>query len=227
VSQARPGWDDYSAKWALLHGGYDPRRDSGVVRLWFRLAYVLGRGLGSMRLTPSVVTLAGVLLSVAVPIVVVFGGLWLFAAAGLVFLAALADSADGALAVTTSRATRLGAFYDSVADRISEACWLLALWIMGVPGWLVAACGGLAWLHEYARARASVAGMRGIGVVTAAERPTRIVLVIAALVLGGVAWIINPRLIPGAATIAVAAWIVAGILGGTRLLSTIRTALTR
>jgi CDP-diacylglycerol--glycerol-3-phosphate 3-phosphatidyltransferase len=74
------------------------------------------------------------------------------------------------VAIITGRISGMGAFYDSIADRISEAAWLLALWLLGTPAVLVLAAGGLAWLHEYARARAALSGMPGIGAVTVAER---------------------------------------------------------
>jgi phosphatidylglycerophosphate synthase len=190
-----------------------------------RLSYATGRLLVRLGLSPTAVTAAGLLLSLAVPLVVLPRGVWLFVAAVLVFLSALADSSDGAVAIMTGRTSGIGSFYDSVADRISEAAWLLALWLLGAPGLLVAACGALAWLHEYARARAALAGMPGVGAVTVAERPTRVLLVIGALVAGGLVWFISPRLTPGLITVAVAAWLVLGLLGASRLISAVRAAL--
>jgi CDP-diacylglycerol--glycerol-3-phosphate 3-phosphatidyltransferase len=160
-----------------------------------------------------------------VPAAVLFGGWWLFVAAGLVLASAVADSADGAVAVLTSRTSRLGAFTDALADRLSEAAWLLALWLAGVPGILVTVCLALCFLHEYARARAAAAGMTGVGVVSVAERPTRVILTVAALVLGGAASFVSGRLAAGVMTIVVAVWVLLGLLGGARLLTAIRTAL--
>jgi CDP-diacylglycerol--glycerol-3-phosphate 3-phosphatidyltransferase len=210
-----------------LHGGVDPRRSSLPTRLWVRLAYLLGRGLAALRFSPDTITMVGLLLSAAVPVVVPFGRWWLFVAAGLVLASAIADSVDGAVAVLTSRTTRLGAFTDAFADRVSEAAWLLGLWLAGVPGILVAVCGALSWLHEYARARAAAAGMSGVGVVTWAERPVRVVLTVVALVLGGLTSFVSARLSAGVMTIVVAVWVLLGVLGGARLLSAIRAALRR
>jgi CDP-diacylglycerol--glycerol-3-phosphate 3-phosphatidyltransferase len=165
---------------------------------------------------------AGLVVSGIVPLAVLPGGPWLFAAAGLVLLAALADTADGALALITSRATRMGAFYDSVADRLTEAAWLGALWLAGVPGILVATCGALAWLHEYARSRAAAVGLRNIGVVTVAERPTRVIVVVAAFVAGGATAYLSDRLSAGAMTVVLAFWVVLSLLGSARLLGAIR-----
>jgi CDP-diacylglycerol--glycerol-3-phosphate 3-phosphatidyltransferase len=171
------------------------------------------------------VTALGLLFSIAVPVVVVYRGWFFFAGAGLVLLAAIADSTDGAVAVMTARASRLGAFDDGLADRLSEAAWLFGLWLVGGHGVLVAACGAVSWLHEYARARAGAVGMSGIGVVTVNERPTRVIAVIAALVLGGLAWMINPHLVPGTVTIALAFWLLLAVLGLIRLVAVVRGAL--
>jgi phosphatidylglycerophosphate synthase len=225
TQEHRLSWDEYAARWAALHGGVDPRRSSAFITIWLRLSYGIGRGLARLGLGPTAVTAVGLLLSVAVPLVVLPRGPWLFLAAGLVLLSALADSADGAVAIVTGQTSRIGSFYDALADRVSEACWLLALWLLGAHGVLIVACGGLAWLHEYARARATLSGLPGVGAVTAAERPTRVIAVMLALVLGGVTDLVNPRLIPGVLTIVVSVWTLLGLLGAARLLNAIRALL--
>jgi phosphatidylglycerophosphate synthase len=221
----RLSWDGYSAGWAALHLGVDPRHSSRYVHGWLRLSYGVGRGLSRLGLRPGVVTLLGLLFAAAVPVVAVLRGWWLLAAAGLVLLSALADSADGAVAVISSRASRVGAFDDAMADRLSEAAWLLALWLVGGHGLVVVACGALSWLHEYARARAAAGGVSGIGVITTAERPTRVMSTIIAFVVGAVAWLINPGLTPGAVTVVLAVWAVLGLLGTLRLVSNVRNTL--
>ena len=45
----------------------------------------------------------------------------------LVLLSAVAETIDCAVAVITGRASRIGQVYDALADRISEACWLVGL----------------------------------------------------------------------------------------------------
>lgn len=212
-------WDEYAVGWRDLHGGYDPRAASPVVRGWLRLAYTAGRFAARLGATPTAVTVIGLLLSVGASVAALSpaGAVGAVLAAVLVLLSAIADSVDGAVAVIAGRASRLGNVYDSLADRVSEACWLVALWAIGAPAWLVLMCGGLAWLHEYLRARAAVSGLEGVGVVTVAERPTRIILVVAGLLLAGVsAW---------AATVAAAAWTVLGLVGFGQLLTTVRRAL--
>ncbi|GAA2667416.1 CDP-alcohol phosphatidyltransferase family protein [Actinoplanes palleronii] len=173
-------WDDYAEAWSGLHGGFDPRRASPVVRGWVLTAYTIGVWLGRRRVSPMTVTTIGLLVCVAVPFAA-RGSLLL--AAFLILVAAAADGLDGAVAVITDRVTKIGFVYDSVADRIGELAWLAAFWVAGAPGWLVTAAGAASWLHEYVRARASAAGMSEIGVVTVGERPTRALIAGLGLVL--------------------------------------------
>ena len=71
-----------------------------------------------------------------------------------------------------------------VADRVADALFLLALWLAGATAWVCVSAGALTGLLEYARARATAAGMTEIGVVTVWERPTRVI--VTALFLLGV-----------------------------------------
>ncbi|NJC69752.1 CDP-alcohol phosphatidyltransferase family protein [Planosporangium thailandense] len=207
-------WEQYAAGWRELHGGYDPHTGSAFVRGWLRLAYLLGRAAARVGATPGVVTGIGLALSVGVPVAARLPLL----AALLVVLSAVADTIDGAVAVLTGRASRAGQVYDSLADRVGEACWLVALGVLGVPAWLLLGCGGCAWLHEYVRARATAAGMNEIGVVTVAERPTRIILAVAALVAAGT--------VGGAAATAVTAvWTALTVVGFAQLMLTVRARL--
>jgi CDP-diacylglycerol--glycerol-3-phosphate 3-phosphatidyltransferase len=205
-------WDAYAERWSELHGGFDPRRASPVVRGWLRFAYEISSRLASTSIGPGAVTAAGLALSAAVPLAAWAGKAWLLAAAVLVVLSAVADTADGALAVITGRTTRLGQVYDSVADRLAEAAWLLGLLFAGAPAWLAALAGGISWLHEYVRARATVAGMEEVGAVTVAERPTRVIM--AALGLATTA-----------AWEATALWVVLGAVGLVQLHAAVRRAL--
>ncbi|HEU4423342.1 MAG TPA: CDP-alcohol phosphatidyltransferase family protein [Pilimelia sp.] len=218
-------WEAYAADWADLHGGYDPRRASPLVRGWLRLAYAIGVALGRARVSPNAVTVAGVLLCVAVPVVAGLGPGWPLAAAVLVLVAAVADSVDGAIAVATDRASRLGHVLDSLADRIGELCWAAAFWLIGAPGPLAVGCAALSWLHEYARARANVAGMTGIGSVTVGERPTRVSVSVVGLMLAGAAGLVAPGLAAGTATAAAAGWALLAVVGFGQLFGTIRKTL--
>jgi CDP-diacylglycerol--glycerol-3-phosphate 3-phosphatidyltransferase len=129
--------------------------------------------------------------------------------------------------MVTDRVTRLGYVYDSVADRITEACWLVALYLVGAPGWLAALCGGLAWLHEYIRARATAAGMPEVGAVTAGERPTRVILAIVGLFLAGMSGLVAGALPAGTVTVVLAIWVLFGLIGLVQLAGAVQAGLAR
>nr|WP_296070784.1 CDP-alcohol phosphatidyltransferase family protein [uncultured Actinoplanes sp.] len=212
-------WDEYVAAWSRLHGGFDPRGASSVVRGWLRVAYRAGSWLGGKRIGPAAVTTAGLFLCLAVPAVVPAGRWGLLLGALLVLVGSFADGLDGAVAVITGKASRLGYVYDSVADRVGELAWLAAFWLAGAPGWLVVSAGAASWLQEYLRARATAAGMEEIGVVTVAERPTRVLIAIFGLLLG--------FLLPPAITVAAAVWLVLALAGLVQLSVTVRRRLDR
>jgi phosphatidylglycerophosphate synthase len=171
----------YFRRWAVLHGGYDPAGTAFTGR-WLALVHRLAAPLARRGVSPTALTGWGLLVSAAVPLVAAGG--WPFAAIPVLVAAGLLDSLDGAVAVLTDRTTRAGYVLDSTADRLSDAAYVLALWPLGAPGWLVAAGGALAWLPEYVRARVGAAGMTELAVLTVWERPTRIVLLAAGLLPG-------------------------------------------
>ncbi len=192
------------------------------MRLAYRLACVLVRAGASA----ATVTLVGIAASVGALAAGFFHAqYWIFVAAGLVMIAAVADTLDSAIIVLTGRLTRLGYIYNSVADRIVEACWLGALVFAGAPGWLAAAAGGVSWLHEYVRARAIAAGMNSTGEVTMGERPMRVIVAVAGLTLSGLTALISTDLGVGAAAMAGTVWLLLGIGGFIQLLDAVHDAL--
>lgn len=215
-------WDEYAKAWSALHGGFDPAGASPVVRGWVRLAYRGGSLLGRLRVGPTAVTGAGLLLCLAVPFAALLGRGGLIFAAVLVLLAAFADGLDGAVAVVTGRVSRIGFVYDSVADRLGEVAWLAAFWVAGAPGWLVVAGGATSWLHEYLRARATAGGMAEIGAVTVGERPTRVSVAISGLLIGGVAGFVHPGWDIAVITVAAAGWLILSLIGLAQLIITVR-----
>ena len=175
----------------------------------------MARPLARVGVSPNAVTLAGLAVAVGAAVVAQRG--WVAAACALVVLSGVLDNLDGAVALLTGRATRHGFVLDSVCDRLADAAYCAALWFAGAPGPLVLAGGAVAWLHEYTRARAAVAGMPEVGVVTVAERPTRVV-VTAMFLLGA-------GLYPGStrtwATTGACAWVAVGVVGAAQLAVTV------
>ncbi len=173
--------DEYLAEWGRLHG-VDPG-SVRVVGLWLRLVYLLARPLAAARVAPSALTGSGVLAALAVVPVAAAGGRWVLLTPLVVVLSGVLDNLDGAVAVLSGRTSSWGSVLDAVADRVSDCGYLVALWVLGAPGWLVVLGGGLTFLLEYVRVRAAIAGLPDVGVVTVGERPTRVLS--AAMFLAG------------------------------------------
>lgn len=144
-----------------------------------RVVNPIARFLVKVGLTANGLTLAG--------LVCTFAAIWVVLAvdqrlgAVLLGLAAVTDAFDGAVARTRGTSSNLGAFYDSVADRISDAA------LLGVAAWLVrddpvvftvalVALAG-AQLTSYVRAKAEALGWSAtVGVLERAERVIIIIL---------------------------------------------------
>jgi phosphatidylglycerophosphate synthase len=190
--------DDYLAAWSRWHG--DTPTDSALVRGWLTAAWTLARPLAG--LPPVAATAFGLLVAAAAIPVSGAGGVWLIAAGLLVGLSGLLDSLDGALAISTGRASRRGFVLDSVVDRLSEVAYAVALWAAGAPGWLAVGFGALCWLPDYLRARAGQAGVAETGLLSVWERPTRVAMT--GMTLGGAGvvagWdVVDPVITAGAA----------------------------
>jgi len=130
-------------------------------------------------------------------------------AAAAVAASGLLDSLDGAVALLRGRASAAGFVLDSVADRMADTLCLLGLWLLGAPAPLVVTAGVAVYLLEYTRARAGNAGFGEIGVVTMGERPTRLIVTVAGLLVAGV---LPP--LREAAALAAAAGLLAVAAGG-------------
>lgn len=178
--------DEYFARWSELHGGYDPRTGSAWLSGWLTLVHAVAQPLARRGVSPDAVTYASLVVSALAAALAALGGRWLLLATLVLVVSGLLDNLDGAVAVLTGRTTRWGYVLDSVVDRLSDLLYLVALVAVGAPVELAAACGALVFLLEYSRARAGNAGGDEVGTVTIAERPTRVIVVAAALLAGGV-----------------------------------------
>jgi phosphatidylglycerophosphate synthase len=205
----------YFARWAALHGSYDPRSNA-LVRIWLSWTYALAKPLAATWVPPDLVTVLGLVVSGAAAALAAGGdGWWLLAAALVVVASAVVDNLDGAVAVLTDRPTRWGAVLDSLADRCSDLLYLVALWLAGAEPWVCVGGGALMLLQEYSRARAGASGMSEVGVVTVWERPTRVI--VTAAFLGSAALLGDPW-----PTLGAAAWLGLGVVGLVQLLVVVR-----
>lgn len=197
-------------QWSALHG---QAATTGLVGWWLGVAYRPARRLAALGVGPDAVTVAGLLAALAATAPAAAGGRWPLLAAVGVAASGVLDTLDGAIALLAARATRRGFVLDSACDRIADAGYAVALWLAGAPGWLAVTGGALAWWQEYVRARAAVAGVREIGVVTVAERPTRVI--VTAMFLLGCG--LYPGVATAWATAGAAAWTTLGMAGVVQL----------
>ena len=161
---------EFNRTWSDLHGGVEVQ---GVISIWLRFSYWIARVLSALRITPNVVTTIGLLASIGI-----YFTWYTSQLIALVLFSLICDGVDGSLAIYRGRVSKFGELYDSVADRISEAFWLLGASFVGVPVRWAIAIWVLGATQEYARARLASLGYSEIGVVTPAERPVRAIFVI-------------------------------------------------
>ena len=174
--------DEFNIKWSQLHSDTPI---TGAVAWWLKISYRFGLIATLLRVSPNILTLLG-LISAAMSALTATS--W-WAVFFLVF-SLFCDGIDGSVAIFQKRDSAWGATLDSVVDRISEACWLYVLYVIGVPAWLAIAIWSVAAVQEYARAKLSSLKIKDIGVVTPAERPVRASFLFTALIM----WQLN---IPG------------------------------
>lgn len=139
------------------------------------------RGVAKTKLTPDMLTVAGVALCLAGTVLIGFEQrneklfFWL---GGILFIAgSVADILDGALARAASKGTVFGAFLDSTFDRLGEAAVLTAIGLSfmrdGNEVALAAAFAAVigSFLVSYTRAKAEALGLRGdVGFGSRVER---------------------------------------------------------
>jgi phosphatidylinositol phosphate synthase len=162
-----------------------------------------GRGmarLGSTRVTPNMLSGAGVALCIAGSVIVYFEykAWWLFLVGSFVFfVGAVLDILDGALARSGGKGTTFGAFVDSTVDRVGEAFMLGAIalvlmrdgneWAVALT---IAAVAG-SFLVSYTRAKAELLGLKGdVGFAGRAERVAMICIGVACGSIGALPWLV-------------------------------------
>ncbi len=156
---------EFLTAWSKLHGD---AQVSGVVKAWLNISYLISKLLSRIGVTPNALTISGLFFGII---------LYLYAqtiwAPILLVISLICDGIDGSLAILTGKSSKWGALLDSLADRITEFFWVLALYKIGVGMNLLIAVLLIASVQEYLRARAGGLGVNEVGVVTPAERPVR------------------------------------------------------
>lgn len=158
---------------------FDGRFRSGVDRVTKPVAGALK----STGLSPDHLTLLGLVMAVPAAWAIATGRLGL--GLGLMIASALPDLLDGALAKASGRASIRGAFFDSVADRVTDTLYLGALtWYLadshrGHIFMLPVALLGVSLLISYERAKAESLGFEAKGGLM--ERAERVVVLCAAV----------------------------------------------
>ncbi len=166
--------NEFFTTWSNLHGG---AKIEGIVKTWLQISYASAKFLSKLRVTPNLLTFAGLFFAIA---------LWQFAnswaAALFLVLSLFFDGIDGSLAILQKKTSKFGAFTDSFVDRISEVFWALALYKLGAPASLVFVALLATYVQEYIRARSGGLGYSEVGIVTICERPVRASLIFTAIV---------------------------------------------
>ncbi len=166
--------NEFFTTWSNLHGG---AKIEGIVKTWLQISYANAKFLSKLRVTPNLLTFAGLFFAIA---------LWQFAnswtAALFLVLSLFFDGIDGSLAILQKKTSKFGAFTDSFVDRISEVFWALALYKLGAPASLVFVALLATYIQEYLRARAGGLGHEEVGIVTICERPVRASLIFIAII---------------------------------------------
>jgi CDP-diacylglycerol--glycerol-3-phosphate 3-phosphatidyltransferase len=159
------------------------------------------------RLTPNAISLTGFALCV-VAAVLVWQEMWVLG--GLAFIVgSVCDTLDGRYSRMSGKGTPFGAFLDSTLDRIEEGVVLTAVGAyfakqgddLAVAATVLAVLASL--MVSYTRARAEALGVEcKVGI---ADRPVRVVILSAGLVLGA------NELISGLDLLAPAVYVLAGL----------------
>ena len=152
------------------------------------LFYSIARYLANVGVKPNHVTISGLIISLLSPFIIYFVYRDAFLALILVALSSLCDVLDGIIAKITKSVTPLGAFLDSISDRVSDAVYSIILLILGMDAVLVMIFMSTSLLISYIRARAESLGIRleGVGIMERAERVLAILIILLIMAIGEV-----------------------------------------
>lgn len=190
---------------------------------------LVGRVILSTRFQPGALVGVGLLAGLLVPLCALIGGPVILVILPLIGIGALAEASYVLLAARSTRLSRRVLVFEPLAARLSEAAWLVALWVLGAPGWAVTVTGALCWLYVITRSRARQVGLNDLGMITLGERAVREVVVALGFGAAGVIAVAGggqyEDWIGGAVTVAVTAWMLLATLGLLQLVIVVSTAL--
>jgi phosphatidylglycerophosphate synthase len=156
------------------------------------LATPIATGFGRLGLSPNHLTLIG--FGIAVVAAIAAGSQAWLVAGLLLIVGGVFDLFDGALARATGKASKLGAFMDSVFDRAGEGVVYVGIvagcLAAGFDAGAVLAAGAMAsaFMVSYVRAKSESLGFTagsGMAAVGLAPREVRIIILTLGLLLGG------------------------------------------
>jgi CDP-diacylglycerol--glycerol-3-phosphate 3-phosphatidyltransferase len=161
------------------------------------LATPVATALGRLGLTPNALTLIGFLGTCGAAFAA--ANQWWLAAGVLVLVFGIFDLFDGALARASNRASRLGAFYDSVFDRTGEGLVYLGvmagLQATGVADAFIYAAVAMlaAFMVSYTRAKSESLGFTtGTGMAAIGLMPREVRVAILGLALIAASFLVAP-----------------------------------
>lgn len=149
---------------------------SNLKKMFEKAVAATVKPLGSLGVTPNHVTALGFAVALVSAWLYAYWDrdrLYLVYGSLTILLSGFLDAIDGVLARGTGRASRLGGFLDSVADRYSDALVLTGITVGGLcslPAGLLALTGSLMVSYTRSRAEAEGVPMAGVGFFERAER---------------------------------------------------------
>ncbi len=173
-----------------------------------RLVEQVMQPLARTGITPNMLTLIGLLLTIFTAGVIAFNHLRIGGI--LVLCAGVFDMFDGAMARVSQKSSKFGAFFDSTLDRYGEGILLLGIIVyaqLHLPPqpligditnehlvvWLTYLAALSSLMISYTRARAEGLGLEcKIGLLA---RPERVILLAAGLLIGGQSWLLWTMLV--------------------------------
>lgn len=166
--------EELFSNWSALHGGAEVK---GIVRAWLTISFYITRPIIILRLSPNSLSLLSIF--AAAGFLLALESHW---AITLLVLSLLLDGIDGTVAIATGKSSKFGALVDSVADRLVEGLWAMALYLLGAPWQVVITAWLAAFVQEYLRARVGGLGVNQVLFVTWCERPVRATLIFIPLI---------------------------------------------